>query len=113
LLLAFDATPAEAGVLIALTPSANGIATAGREGYGVYVVATSNLGAAAEITARAVTDSWFSGETLICETNTATGACLSDPAVSVQATMNASGTPQTKTISKTQRLTIRGKGHPQ
>ena len=92
LLLASTAEPAADVVSIALTPSANGIATAGREGYGVYVVATANLGAAAEITATTVTDSWFSGETLICETNTATGACLSDPSVSVQTTMNALGT---------------------
>ena len=89
LLLASTAAPAADVVSIARTPSADGFATEGREGYGVYEVATSNLGAAAEITATTVTDSWFSGETLISETNMAIGACLSDPDVSLQTTMKA------------------------
>ena len=90
--LASSAEPVADVVAIALTPTADGIARMGVEEFGAYVVATSNLGAAAEITAAPATAPWFNGETLICETNTATGACLAAATASITTTMRANST---------------------
>ena len=79
-------------VAIALTPSQNGIAAVGTSNFGVYVVATVNLGADAIITASPTTGSWFSGDVLICETQPSTGECLAPPASSVETSMNALST---------------------
>ncbi len=87
--LSANEAPTPDVIAIALTPTADGIAQVGRESYGVYAVATSNVGAAGVITVRPFANSYFDGDALICQTEPATGACLSPPASSVQSDMAA------------------------
>jgi hypothetical protein len=95
MLLSASDTPVPDIVALAATPSANGIVELpGTVGSNAFAVATVNVGASADITATPDTG----GVTLpvslsICETDPATGQCLTTPAADVTTTINANSTP--------------------
>ena len=76
-------------IAIALTASGDGVAVAGTTSFGVYVVATTNVGTGSPITATPITGDFYSGETLICETDPITSECLAPPAPTVTTNQGA------------------------
>ena len=94
LLLSASDTPIPDIVALAATTSGDGIANiAGAMGSGAFAVATANVGATGPITASVDTG----GVTLpvspsICETNPATGLCLSPAQSSALTTINSNDT---------------------
>jgi hypothetical protein len=95
LLLSASSTPVADIVALAATPTGDGIVDLpGSLGANAFAVATVNVGASAAITATADTG----GATLpvslfLCESNPATGECLSTPATSVTTTIDPGATP--------------------
>ncbi len=89
LLLTFDTNPVADMIAIGLTPSGNGVSyLTGSGSSGVMSVATSNIGAAASLTARArLYNSATPVAVSICETNPSTGACLAAPSSTVTRTV--------------------------
>lgn len=85
LLLSASNSPVPDMVALAATLSNDGVVRApGYVGTGVFSVATSNVGAAGNVSAIPELSGNFSGSTaLICQTDTATGACMAAPAPSV------------------------------
>jgi hypothetical protein len=92
LLLAFDADPVPDMIAVGLTPSdpQDGYShTGGPNGTGLFVIASTNIGASATLTARArVSNGSLPLTTLVCQTDPNTGQCLSPPAPTVTATIN-------------------------
>ena len=79
--------------IIALAAAPGGIVSIPDGNFGVFAVATSNVGAQAEITVSAqagATSSPF--DVLVCETVPATGECLASPSSSVATTSGAGAT---------------------
>jgi hypothetical protein len=66
----------------------------GAAGTGLFAVATANIGIAAPITVSADTGGTALPVSLsVCQTNTATGACLAPPTPTVTTTIAANATP--------------------
>jgi probable HAF family extracellular repeat protein len=95
LLLSASNTPVPDIVALATTTTNDGIVNiTGTNGTGAFAVATVNVGAAGNITARADTGGAHIPVTLfICQTDPGTGDCLAPPASSVTALVNNSATP--------------------
>lgn len=94
LLLSASTTPVADIVTIALTPSGDGIAQLPKEaGLGFLSLATVNVGAGDNLNVTARVPSNVDGALLLCETDPATGACLSELAASLDLDINANGTP--------------------
>ena len=95
LLLSASSSPVSDIVPLAATPTADGIVNLpGAQGANAFAVATVNVGALGDITATADTGTAVLPVSLfICETNPATGACLSDPDTSTTSTIDAGATP--------------------
>jgi hypothetical protein len=86
------ATPAPALVVIALTPSADGIVHLASTG--VFVVATVNFGAPGLVTVSTDTSTVpLPLSILVCETDPQSGECLAPPIPSVQTQINTNATP--------------------
>lgn len=94
LLLSGSATPVPDVIALALTPTSDGIVNIpGAGSIGAFAVATSNVGAAGAVTARADTGSATLPVSLsLCQTNPANGACLAPPAPAVAFVAGAGGT---------------------
>jgi murein DD-endopeptidase MepM/ murein hydrolase activator NlpD len=90
LLLTFDPNPVPDMIAIGLTPSNDGFAhTGGPSGTGVFAIASANIGASAQITARVrLSNSTMPINSTICQTNPNTGQCLVTPAPTVTTTIN-------------------------
>jgi hypothetical protein len=90
LLLTFDANPVPDMIAVGLTPSNDGYShTGGPSGTGLFVIAATNIGISASLTARArVSDASLPLATFVCQTDPSTGQCLSPPAPTVTATIN-------------------------
>jgi len=95
LLLSASATPVPDIVALAATTTNDGIVNIpGTNGTGAFSVATVNVGTTATITASADTGAAaLPINILLCETNPATGACISAIGPSVATTINAGATP--------------------
>jgi hypothetical protein len=94
LLLSASATPVPDIVALAATQSGDGIVDLpGTNGVNAFAVATVNVGATGTITASAVPSVTLPLVLSICETNAATGACLSGPASSTTSSVSAGATP--------------------
>lgn len=95
LLLSASSTPVPDIVALSATPTGNGIVDLpGTLGSNAFAVATVNVGAVGDITATADTGTaTFPVNLLICETNPATGECLSALATSATSTINPGATP--------------------
>jgi hypothetical protein len=94
LLLSASATPVPDIVALAATPSGDGIVDLpGTNGSNAFSVATVNVGSTDTITASAAPSVTLPLALSICETNPATGACLSGPASSVTSSVSAGATP--------------------
>jgi CSLREA domain-containing protein len=92
LLLSASATPVPDIVALAVTPSNDGIVTLASTG--VFAVATVNVGATGTITASADTGSAALPVNIsLCETNPATGQCISAIGPGVTTQINANATP--------------------
>lgn len=83
--LSIDANPVPDMIAVGLTPSNDGYSrTNGVGGTGLFVIATSNVGSTATLTARArPLDSSTAANITVCETNPSTGVCKSPPSASV------------------------------
>jgi hypothetical protein len=81
--------------VLAATPSGDGIVNIpGATGTGVFAVATTNNGTAADFTFSADTGGVSLPLSLsVCQTNPSTGACLAPPSSSVTVNIAAAGTP--------------------
>jgi hypothetical protein len=95
LLFSASATPIPDIVALAATIGNNGIVDIpGATGTGVFSVATVNVGASGDITASADTGSaTFAASVALCQTDPATGQCISPIGPSVATTINANATP--------------------
>ena len=94
LLLSASTTPVPDIVALAATPTGDGIVNlSGTNGSNAFAVATVNVGSTDTITASAVVKVSLPLFLSICETNPATGACLSGPANSVTSSVSAGATP--------------------
>jgi len=95
LLLSASTTPVPDVIAQSATIGNTGIVDLpGPSGSGAFAVATSNVGAAGSITARADTgDAPLPVALSICRTDSATGACLAAPAASVTLDVPSGGTP--------------------
>jgi peptidyl-Asp metalloendopeptidase len=95
LLLSASATPVPDMVALAATPSNDGIVNIpGGTGTGAFAVATVNVGASGSITASADTGAASLPLTVsLCETNPATGQCISGIGSTVTTTINTNATP--------------------
>jgi hypothetical protein len=95
LLFSASATPVPDIVALAATPSNDGIVNVpGTNGTGVFAVATVNVGTSGSITASADTGSTSLPLIIsLCQTNPATGQCISAIGPSVTTTINANATP--------------------
>jgi Protein of unknown function (DUF4038)/Putative collagen-binding domain of a collagenase len=95
LLLSASLTPVPDIVALAATPTNDGIANIpGTNGIGVFAVATVNVGASGSITASADTGSASVPVNIsLCQTNPATGQCISAIGGSVTTTIVAGATP--------------------
>ena len=95
LLLSASSTPVADIVALAATPTGDGIVDLpGSLGANAFAVATVNVGASGSITATADTGgATLPLSLLVCESNPATGECLSPPASSFTTTINAGATP--------------------
>lgn len=97
LLLSGNNTPVADVVAVAVTPGGGGIARLPRDSvFGLMSLATTNVGAAATITAQPVDRAGLDGFLRICETNQNTSACLEEPAESTTGLLAAD---QTRTYS--------------
>lgn len=95
LLLSASNTPVPDIVALSATPTGDGIVNLpGSLGSNAFATATVNVGVSGTITAAADTgDTLLPVFVFICESNPATGACLSAPATSVTTAINAGATP--------------------
>ena len=95
LLLSASDTPVSDVVALSATPTGDGIvALPGSLGANAFAVATVNVGSSDTITASADTGTATVPVSLaICESNPATGECLSAPAASVTSSIDANATP--------------------
>jgi CSLREA domain-containing protein len=95
LLLSASLTPVPDVVALAATTTSDGIVNIpGTNGTGAFAVATVNVGASGNITASADTGSAALPVTInLCQTEPATGACISGIGPSVTTTINANATP--------------------
>jgi hypothetical protein len=95
LLLSVSATPVPDIVALAATTTNNGIVNiSGPSGSGAFAVATVNVGATGIITASADTASATLPVNIsLCQTNPATGQCISAIDNTVTTTINANATP--------------------
>ena len=95
LLLSASATPVPDIVALGATLSNDGIVNIpGTNGTGAFAVATVNVGATEAITASADTGATSLPLTVsLCETNPATGQCISGIGSTVTTTINANATP--------------------
>lgn len=95
LLLSSSSTAVPDVIALAATVNNDGIVNIpGTSGVGAFAVATANVGASGTISVSADTGtSSVPVVLLVCETNSSTGACLSQPAVSVTTTISTGGTP--------------------
>jgi len=95
LLLSASATPVPDIVALAATPTNDGIVNIlGATGTGAFAVATVNVGASGSITASAGTgNATLPVNIFLCQTNPATGRCISAIGSSVTTTINANATP--------------------
>ena len=95
LLLSASTTPVPDIVALAATLNNDGIVNIpGTNGIGVFAVATVNVGASGSITAAADTGSATLPVVInLCETNPATGQCISAIDASVTTQINANATP--------------------
>ena len=95
LLLSASTTPVPDIVALAATLTNDGIVNIpGTNGIGVFAVATVNVGASGSITAAADTGSATLPVVInLCETNPATGQCISAIDASVTTQINANATP--------------------
>jgi hypothetical protein len=94
-LLSASDTPVPDIVALAVTLSDDGIVNIpGTNGAGAFAVATVNLGASGSITASADTGSAALPVVInLCETNPATGQCISSIGLTVTTQINANATP--------------------
>lgn len=90
--LTFSTTPVADMVAVGLTASRDGYAhTNGAGGTGLFVIATSNVGTAENLTARARPSHASTPVTItVCETNPSTGVCKASPSASVSRSVAAS-----------------------
>lgn len=94
LLLSASTTAVADIVTIALTPSGDGIAQLPKEaGLGFLSLATVNVGAQDNLNVSARVPVGVQGALLVCETDSATGACLNPPAASLDLDIDSNGTP--------------------
>ena len=95
LLFSGSTTPVPDVVALAATPTNDGIVNIpGANGTGAFAVATVNVGATGAITASADTGATSLPLTVsLCETNPATGQCISGIGSTVTTTINANATP--------------------
>jgi hypothetical protein len=95
LLLSATATPVPDIMALAATPTNDGIVNVpGMNGMGAFAVATVNLGVTGTITASADTGSATLPVNIsLCETNPATGQCISAIGPTVTTAINANATP--------------------
>jgi len=94
LLLSASATPVPDIVALAATPTGDGIVDLpGTNGSNAFSVATVNVGSTDTITASATPSVTLPLSLSICETNPATGACLSAPASSTTSSVSGGATP--------------------
>ena len=95
LLLSVSATPVPDIVALAATTTNDGIVNVpGTNGTGAFAVATVNVGATGSITASADTGSATLPVVInLCQTNPATGQCMSAIGPNVTTTINANATP--------------------
>jgi len=95
LLLSSSVTPVLDIVALAATPTNDGIVNIlGATGTGAFAVATVNVGASGSITASADTgNTTLPVNIFLCQTNPATGQCISAIGSSVTTTINANATP--------------------
>ena len=95
LLLSAPATPVPDVVVLAATVTNDGIVNIpGTNGTGVFAVATVNVGTTGTITASADTGSaTLPVNIFLCQTNPATGQCISAIGPTVMTTINANATP--------------------
>ena len=95
LLLSASATPIPDIVALAATPTNDGIVNIpGTSGAGAFAVATVNVGASGSIIASADTGSASLPVNIsLCQTNPATGQCISAIDSTVTTTINANATP--------------------
>ena len=95
LLLSASATPIPDIVALAATPANDGIVNVpGAAGAGAFAVATVNVGASGSITASADTGSATLPVNIsLCQTDPATGQCISAIGSSVTTQINANATP--------------------
>ena len=92
LLLSSSATPV--ADVIALVAAPGGIVSMAGTDFGVFAVATSNVGASDTITVRAEAGpNGAALNTLVCETVPATGVCINPPAATVTTSIGAGATP--------------------
>ncbi len=93
LLLSASETPVVDIIALSATAQNTGL-LALENSVGAFALATINLGTADSITVTADTGSQLLPVTLtLCETDPETGACLTNPAASVETTVSAGGTP--------------------
>ena len=94
LLLSAEATPVPDIVALAATLSGDGILNLpGSNGSNAFSVSTVNNGSVGTITASPTLSAALPMVLSICETNPATGACLSDPAGSTTSSVSGGATP--------------------
>jgi hypothetical protein len=94
-LLSASATPVPDIVALAATSTNDGIANIpGTNGTGAFAVATANVGASGNITASADTgNTALPVSIVLCQTNPASGQCISAINTSVPTQINANATP--------------------
>ena len=92
--LTLSSTPVADIIALAATPSGDGIARIPAGGIGAFAVASSNVGASSLIVASVDTGAASLPLTAtICQSNPATGQCLSAPAASVMLSVAARAAP--------------------
>jgi virginiamycin B lyase len=95
LLLTFDANPVPDLIAVGDTPSHDGISrTGGVGGTGLFVIATTNIGLSASLTARArLSNPSLPVTATVCQTDPKTAVCLATPSASVTTTIDNGQTP--------------------
>jgi hypothetical protein len=95
LLLSASSTPVPDVIALAATPTNDGIVNVpGTNGTGAFAVATVNVGASGNITASADTGGLALPVNIsLCQTDPATGQCISSIGPSVTTQINANATP--------------------
>jgi hypothetical protein len=90
LLLSASVNQVADNIAVGLTPSNDGYShTGGPAGIGLFVIASSNIGISAPLTARArPSNSQMALSTTVCQTNPSDGKCLTTPAPTITATIN-------------------------